>query len=460
MADLCEEERRRPLEVGLEAIRRIKEPHALGNIALELGRLRYSAAVPTLAELWQDCALHPLRTAAGHALREIGTPAARTVLVEMLEDADHLSVFLGVRAIFDQDPMGAFDLLEPYFEPDRVRQPGGMAIPVTILSIFAPGSFTRDGPGWTESRAPGWLRKDRRWFDLCIGLRHDEHLGEHARAVLRYVERELVEPALAAAVEAEGPRVVHARTAAFGDLLTRYRGGDHLEVWRMLRSFEAIEGDLREEADAVARETMQRVAHNVDLLASRLQARGWRAFTGRPRTPPGANDSEIFAEIERITKCPLPPSLRAFWEIVGGVDFVWDYNTEEEPPSLSPDLSHIELYSLDPLYVDAPAVVEDLLEEWQETAQETHPELLDPFALDLAPDYLHKADISGGAPYGFELPARGADPVFVNEEHLLPFVDYLRLNLKWGGFSRLERHADDEAVAELVAVLTEDFAPF
>jgi hypothetical protein len=31
------------------------------------------------------------------------------------------------------------------------------------------------------------------------------------------------------------------------------------------------------------------------------------------------------------------------------------------------------------------------------------------------------------------------DPVLEYEEHALPFVDYLRLCFRWGGFPRLER---------------------
>ena len=53
------------------------------------------------------------------------------------------------------------------------------------------------------------------------------------------------------------------------------------------------------------------------------------------------------------------------------------------------------------------------------------PESDDPCNLDLAPDYKHKANFSGGAPYGIELPYLGAS-VFVNEEHSFPLIDYLR----------------------------------
>lgn len=456
-----ETEKREPLRLGIQAIERIGAPqaHLLAGIARKLGQARYEDAVPILAELWRNCALSPLRTAAGHALREIGSQSARAALWEMLDDSDHLSSYLGVRAYFDDDPLAAFDRLAPYFEPDRVRQPGGSVIANTALGVFGPGSFTISGPQWNDAPARDWLQTDPRWFDLCIRLRHDPNLGESARYALRHADPARVDRALAEAVEREGPRYRQTRSAAFGDLVSRYEAGECVAVWETLRSFDAVDGDLREEALAVARVTMQRVAHNLDLLASRLAGKGWIALSGRLRTPPAKGDVEVFREIERITKGPLPPSLQAFWEVVGGVDFVWDYNTGEPPPEVVPGFI-LELDGLDPISVDVPGDSSYLLEEWEETVGETHPELLDPFSLDLAPDYLHKANISGGAPYGVELPYYGADPVFANEEHLLPFVDYLRLCLKWGGFSLLEKHEGQAGVSELVAFLTDGFERF
>ena len=110
--------------------------------------------------------------------------------------------------------------------------------------------------------------------------------------------------------------------------------------------------------------------------------------------------------------------------------------------------------------MDAPEEVTHLFEEWEERRSGVDPELADPFNLDLAPDYLHKANISGGAPYGIELPFFGADPIFVNEAHELPFVDYLRLCFRWAGFPRLERYADRPDVREFLQVMGKRLEPF
>ncbi|MEK6235025.1 MAG: HEAT repeat domain-containing protein, partial [Planctomycetales bacterium] len=230
---------------GSKAIRRARNWEDLASLAHELGALQYEEAIPTLAILWRECALVPLRTAAGHALRAIGTADARAALVDMIEDADFLSAGLAVRVVFDAAPLKAYDELISYFDAARVRELGGAAIPREILKTFSPTSFSSDGPHWTEPRAPTWLLEDRRWLDLCVKLRHDDVLGQVARYVLHFVDPKISEPALAAALEQEHTEVVKLRTKAVGDLVTRYRSGEHTEVWRVLRSLDAIGGDLR-----------------------------------------------------------------------------------------------------------------------------------------------------------------------------------------------------------------------
>lgn len=389
-------------------------------------------------------------------------------LLETLERSvllsDHHSVSLAVAAVFDEDAATAFDHLSHYFEPGRVAEPGGAMILNAVLAIFAPASFVvgynrEFTPQWADSRAPSWLRQDARWVRLFVALRHDKQLGPIARDVLKYADPDLVGPALEAAKAHEVPRVVLPATNATGDLLARYLRGEHGSVWNELRSHEALGGDLLEEAQAVAKETMTRVAQNADLLGGRLAASGWRPLGGGElRTRPRAEEGKIIRQLEEIIGAPLPVSLRVFWEVVGGVNFIWDYESGEVP-SLGVDLPMDEM---DPLCVFAPEVeyMTSVFEDWEEQRSGIDPELADPFNLDLAPDYLHKAQISGGAPYGIELPFFGVDPVFANEAHELPFVDYLRLCFRWAGFPRLERYADRPDVRKFLEVMSKGLEPF
>jgi hypothetical protein len=104
--------------------------------------------------------------------------------------------------------------------------------------------------------------------------------------------------------------------------------------------------------------------------------------------------------------------------------------------------------------------VTHVFEEWEDQQSGIDPELVDPFSLVLSPDHLHKANISGGGPYGIELPFLGVDPIFANEAHGLPFVDYLRLCFRWAGFPRLERYTDRPDVREFLLVMGEGLEPF
>ncbi len=52
------------------------------------------------------------------------------------------------------------------------------------------------------------------------------------------------------------------------------------------------------------------------------------------------------------------------------------------------------------------------------------------FVLPLAPDWLHKANISGGAPYGIILPDACVDGLFAADT-TMPFVSYLNWVFRW-----------------------------
>jgi hypothetical protein len=55
-----------PAHVAIERAR--GEYRHLATLIKQLGEARYLPAIPTLAQLWRECALVPVRQAAGHAL--------------------------------------------------------------------------------------------------------------------------------------------------------------------------------------------------------------------------------------------------------------------------------------------------------------------------------------------------------------------------------------------------------
>lgn len=204
----------------------------------------------------------------------------------------------------------------------------------------------------------------------------------------------------------------------------RYLAGNCEAVWAELL---ALGADWRSEstivdAYAVAYETMHRVSENVQILAARLAEEDYRFHyldnlkPHAAHTPPGADARERIAALEDMCGGPVPLSLRAFHDVVGDVNFVGAH------PSLAPDRSN---FYPDPLWIDGV----DKVIGWLVACGGED----DGFAA-LAPDALHKADVSGGMPYSMKLPNAAVDAPMEFTPVGGSFVGYLRNAIAWGGF--------------------------
>jgi hypothetical protein len=232
--------------------------------------------------------------------------------------------------------------------------------------------------------------------------------------------------------------------------LERYRSGEYAQVWEELQ---ALGPTVREESNyalarEVARETMRRVNRNCERIVSRLRASGYRFgmypdgssgyYSEGPLLPPSKSLHADVAALEARVG-PLPLSLAAFWENVGSVDLV----------GMHPGWPGL----LDPLVVYPPEATLSALDDWEENLEQG--ETAEQVTAILAPDDLHKDNVSGGDPYSAALPEPTADFVLLNERHGLLFVPYLRLAiLRWGGFPGLDgQKVSLDLLAELVAGL-------
>jgi hypothetical protein len=227
-------------------------------------------------------------------------------------------------------------------------------------------------------------------------------------------------------------------------LFDRYQAGAHREVWQELVSLGARVRDDPTAADAlaVAYETMRRVESNVRTLAERLTTMGYRFvydpseldaspitvagsggvrmdFDRRPHVPPPADIQQRVIAFEKEFGT-LPLSLRAFYEVVGEVNFIGRHPTLD-PVDNSVATDPLVVYGLDEGIVE--------YDEGDEEDEEGRPS-----AVAIAPDDLHKANTSGGDPYEMAIPDLRADGELLNERHALFFVDYLRLCCRFGGF--------------------------
>ena len=201
----------------------------------------------------------------------------------------------------------------------------------------------------------------------------------------------------------------------------RYMSGERTQVWtELVEAGEAVRQDaVAADALAVAYETMERVTQNVRALVERLSAIGYRFSASPPHQPPGKGTWKQLQRLERLTG-PLPLSLRAFYDVVGAVDLIGRHS------GLIPRDSSIPP---DPLVVYG---VDDALQEAESGDDDESGEIT------IAPDDLHKENVSGGERYAIAVPDGRADAIVLNERHQLYFVEYLRLCCRLGGFGGYE----------------------
>jgi hypothetical protein len=294
--------------------------------------------------------------------------------------------------------------------------------------------------------------------------------------------------------------------------LERYRSGEHVQVWNELVALgEGVRHELYyADAVAVAAETMRRARHNVELLLERLADAQYRFITPsdeylleiyspKPKPspelvalsqaahrgtiwasqdpaamaerrarraavdaerkaaleakmakalntpplqnpdvfdPPGPQTAALLDKLEEAAGGPMPISLRAWYEQVGGVSLNGSH------PAINPKESAGPSFPADPLEV---APLRELVNMIGIEEGENK------IGLWIAPDDLHKANVSGGEPYTITIPNASADAVFEYEWHNTTFVKYLRIAFQWGGFPGWEREKNPprEAIAKL-----------
>lgn len=202
-----------------------------------------------------------------------------------------------------------------------------------------------------------------------------------------------------------------------GDLTARYVSGEHARVWAELRGLgERIrEPQHLADAQAVARETMRRVRKNVETLRARLERVGYRfQYPDEVHVPPPADAVARLDAIEEQLGGPFPLSLRAFYEVVGSVNFAQAHD-QTIHDWLGPAPGELELLGDDdPLWVDPLDSLEAYLQEAGgpdsvEAYLEEEGARVSKVYFCFAPDPFHKANVSGGENFHAWLPNPHAD---------------------------------------------------
>jgi hypothetical protein len=222
-----------------------------------------------------------------------------------------------------------------------------------------------------------------------------------------------------------------------GPWLERYRRGDRELVWHELRQLgdRVREPDLAGDAQAVCDEMAGRARHNIELVVGRLREQGYRFHVNdneqtpvEPFLPPSDEATSLASWMEERFG-PIPMTISSWLRIVGDVGLVgthpsWVGSSGADPLVLEIEGNRYPGTSMREFF-------DEEFEQWQEWAAED--DEAGGFVLPVAPDRLHKANISGGEPYGVRLPDATAEGLFVAEV-AMPLVAYLNWVFRNGGF--------------------------
>lgn len=206
---------------------------------------------------------------------------------------------------------------------------------------------------------------------------------------------------------------------------------------RILRSPE-----YRKEVVARAEQARQETIQSLDRDGKRA-----RASLKDPTvwSVPGKNTAKKLDQLEKLAGGPLPMSLRAWYEEVGGVSLLgWHSllspNSDEPHSDVCPD----------PLMIEP---LELLIRQFTEEEFEGQAYVY------LAPDDVTKGGSGGAGPCGMRVPDASADGVFavVGSRKGPSFINYLRGAFKWGGFPGWEGKRG--CPAKLISELADGLLP-
>lgn len=165
------------------------------------------------------------------------------------------------------------------------------------------------------------------------------------------------------------------------------------------------------------------LGQRIALLIERLRAMGY-VFEDPKQVFPGPEieTESIIEKIEREVG-EIPEALKLFWRQVGSVNLTGHHpswtETEFCPDQLIVYPASYALYYFEDEYGN-------------------RLEYDKPFQIVVAPDELHKANISGGAPYSISIPAVANDPPLNASPVTETFLEHIDRSLKSGGFPGIE----------------------
>ncbi|MFD7781966.1 hypothetical protein ACFV4Q_02485 [Streptomyces nojiriensis] len=416
-------------------------------LAHRLAAARYTPAVPALRELFTR--QRRFLTTAGENLLEIGTPEALEAAASPLslegvpinEYDRHDRQTIAIDALLRAGASRAFDVLAPLFE-EQVLRCGGIRSESagTVLEKLTPAQVTAEP----------------RWIERCLSAAQDRELGATARALLDQLDPGLVDEAAARAEKRKRKAAAGSTVKPpAGDLVKRYRAGEHERVWEELLALERRPPKaLAAQAEAVAMETMERVRCGLEAVVERLRAEGYPFHKkARALVPPPHDALGSVQRLESLTGGRLPLSLRAFYLVVGSVDLSGSEDRFRHDPGkhgpkpkkgeivdVAQKYPFMYLSHFDPLVVLPLEEAVAEAEMWARRERE-RAGMKAPLHLTISPGPSFKANPRDAQPEPVDtvrLPGPFADAELRRGRGgAVPLVGHLRGTLAWGGFPGL-----------------------
>lgn len=231
------------------------------------------------------------------------------------------------------------------------------------------------------------------------------------------------------------------------NLYERYLNGETITVHNDISKLgaSAFNDSHREDVEKVLEETFKRVSINLEIIYNELIDFGYLFKTDykfnfeKPLHPPLENTEYLIKKLDLTVENfgYIPLSLKYFYRIVGGVNFVWDFETNKKLMWNMAD--PIQVSSLD-------SIVEEVTNEyWEEDMlQYLDDEDFECAFLDISSDDLHKDNISGGQSYAIEITKeQSIDAKLINEPSNTTFINYLRICFENCGFPGITKFNND-----------------
>lgn len=208
-------------------------------------------------------------------------------------------------------------------------------------------------------------------------------------------------------------------------------------------SFRLNDCDFYNQAMSFICQVFRKARQTLDSIVDELIKENYIfAYPNEIRANPDSTILEWAKELSEKHGIKIPLSVIAWMCEIGNVNLCGT-NPKWEKSGYSFDGNN-DVWYTDPIVFQL--TKEDILsqyDEWLFHKEEYGINEIGPFRISISPDYLHKANISGGPSYEIFTDSLCFDTILINERRGTGVVNYLRNSLLWGGFPGFEYIFDD-----------------